>query len=211
MKWKVNTIFISVKSLYPYFVQSGETSQDLLLSQGLRSRRNSFLEDSENSLEKTTRKRVISMQGCLERMLTLRKTRSPGKSINEDEPCFLAAWAMLNPRLFQSKCPQGRGVAVFRVGGRQDMTVRQIDKKPRVVFLWCGFVVGTESVCLFSAALRAFLVLDLRNWAHACVILLSPRNNARGQGCTDTGEGSGSPLLCRCTPSLTRQGWQAGA
>ena len=40
------------------------------------------------------------------------------------------------------------------------MTVRQIDKKPGVVFLCSRFVVGTESMCLFSAALRAFLVLD---------------------------------------------------
>ena len=40
------------------------------------------------------------------------------------------------------------------------MIVRQIDKKPRVVFLLSRFVVGTESVCLFSAALRAILVLD---------------------------------------------------
>ena len=40
------------------------------------------------------------------------------------------------------------------------MTVRQIDKKPGVVFLCSRFVVGTESVSLFSAALRAFLVLD---------------------------------------------------
>lgn len=40
------------------------------------------------------------------------------------------------------------------------MTVRQIDKKPGVVFLCSRFVVGTESVSLFSAALRAFLMLD---------------------------------------------------
>lgn len=40
------------------------------------------------------------------------------------------------------------------------MIARQIDKKPRVVFLFSRFVVGTESMCLFPAALRAILVLD---------------------------------------------------
>ena len=40
------------------------------------------------------------------------------------------------------------------------MIARQTDKKPRVVFLFSRFVVGTESMCLFSAVLRAILVLD---------------------------------------------------
>ena len=63
------------------------------------------------------------------------------------------------PCLFQSKCPQGRGPwsGLGWVAGRHD---RQIDKKPRIVFLFTRFVVGTESVCLFSAVLRAILVLD---------------------------------------------------
>lgn len=75
------------------------------------------------------------MQGCLERMLTLRKLEAL-KKYNEDEPCFLKC-AMLNlPCVYFKVNAHREGPWLcLRCGWQADMTVRQIDKKPRVVFL----------------------------------------------------------------------------